>query len=63
MINGDMSPALVTAILSLVGMVIFLLPPVPGVTIYLTIGITIISVGRDQFGVIGNISYGVGNEV
>jgi len=55
--TSDMNIALVTAILSLAGMVMFLLPPVPGVPIYLTLGIVIIPVGRDQFGIIGSIFY------
>ena len=46
-----------------VRMVIFLLPHVPGIPIYLTFGIMIIPVGRAQFGVIGSIFYGVGDEV
>jgi len=40
----------VTAILAGIGMIMFLLPPVPGVPIYLTLGIVIIPVGRDALG-------------
>eukprot|EP00548_Thalassiothrix_antarctica_P009908 CAMPEP_0194163850 /NCGR_PEP_ID=MMETSP0152-20130528/80278_1 /TAXON_ID=1049557 /ORGANISM="Thalassiothrix antarctica, Strain L6-D1" /LENGTH=347 /DNA_ID=CAMNT_0038873903 /DNA_START=1066 /DNA_END=2105 /DNA_ORIENTATION=- len=52
--------ALVTAILVGVGMIMFLLPPVPGVPIYLTLGIVIIPVGRETFGIIGSILYALG---
>ena len=40
----------VTGILLIVGIVMFLLPPVPGAPIYLTLGIVIIPVGGRQFG-------------
>lgn len=38
----------------------FLLPPVPGVPIYLTLGIVIIPVGREVFGVTLSILYALG---
>lgn len=39
----------VTGILLGVGVIMFLLPPVPGVPIYLTLGIVIVPIGRDVF--------------
>lgn len=47
----------VTAILMGVGLTMFLLPPVPGVPIYLTLGIVIIPVGRESLGLTGSIAY------
>ena len=55
--TSEMPLASVTAILMGVGLTMFLLPPVPGVPIYLTLGIVIIPVGRDQMGVVGSIAY------
>jgi len=40
-----------------VGMILFMLPPIPGLPIYLTGGIVLVSVGRDTLGVWGSISY------
>jgi hypothetical protein len=50
----------VTGILIAIGMTMFLLPPVPGVPIYLTLGIVIVPVGRATFGVIGSLLYALG---
>jgi len=50
----------VTAILIAIGMTMFLLPPVPGVPIYLTLGIVIIPVGRSTFGIYGSLLYALG---
>merc|ERR1712038_1283641 len=52
--------ATVTAILVGVGMTMFLLPPVPGVPIYLTLGIVIIPVGREMMGIFWSICYAMG---
>jgi hypothetical protein len=52
-----MNLGVVTGILVLVGLIMFLLPPVPGVPIYLTLGIVIIPVGRETMGVVGSICY------
>lgn len=38
----------------------FLLPPVPGVPIYLTAGIVLLGSGREVMGIAGTICYGVG---
>ena len=48
----------VTGIMVGVGLLMFLLPPVPGVPIYLTLGIVLIATGRELFGIIGCIAYG-----
>jgi len=53
----ELNIATVTGILCGAGMIMFLLPPVPGVPIYLTLGIVIIPVGRENLGIIGSIVY------
>merc|ERR1712038_330377 len=50
-VTKNMGIALVTFILVSVGMTMFLLPPISGVPIYLTLGIVIIPVARESFGV------------
>ena len=50
----------VTMILLGVGVIMFLLPPVPGAPIYLTLGIVIVPVGREAFGLVGCILYAMG---
>jgi hypothetical protein len=50
----------VTGILIAIGMLMFLLPPVPGVPIYLTLGIVIIPVGRATMGIVGSLVYAIG---
>ena len=55
--TSEMNIAAVTATLVGVGMTMFLLPPVPGVPIYLTLGIVILPVGRGTFGIVGSIIY------
>lgn len=52
-----MSLGAVTGILIGVGMLMFLLPPVPGVPIYLALGIVILAVGRDILGIPGSMAY------
>ena len=47
----------VTGIVILVGMILFLLPPVPGVPIYLAGGIILGAVGNDEFGWVGVAFY------
>jgi hypothetical protein len=47
----------VTGIVIFVGMILFMLPPIPGLPIYLTSGIVLVSVGRSSLGLIGSISY------
>jgi len=58
--TSDMSLGMVTLILVLVGLTMFLLPPVPGVPIYLTLGIVIIPVGQEIFGIYLSIIYAIG---
>lgn len=53
----------VTGILLLVGVLMFLLPPVPGAPIYITLGIVIVPVGREAFGLVWCIVYAMGVSV
>lgn len=55
--TSEMRLLSVTLILVGIGMTMFLLPPVPGVPIYLTLGIVIIPTGRDTFGLLGSVIY------
>jgi hypothetical protein len=48
--SGDFNLQEVTGILVIVGTIMFLLPPVPGAPVYLTLGIVIIPVGKETFG-------------
>jgi hypothetical protein len=52
--------ASVTGIIFGVGVIMFLLPPVPGAPIYLTLGIVIVPVGRETFGLVWCIVYAMG---
>lgn len=56
----NMDLASVTGILFAVGVIMFLLPPVPGAPIYLTLGIVIVPVGRETLGLTGCIAYAMG---
>jgi len=47
----------VTGIVVAVGMFLFMLPPIPGLPIYLIGGIVLVSVGRDTLGLWGSIGY------
>ena len=47
----------VTCIVVAVGMVLFMLPPIPGLPIYLTGGIVLVSVGKESLGLWGSIAY------
>ncbi len=58
--TSEMNLGVVTAILVGVGMTMFLLPPVPGVPIYLTLGIVIIPVGREIMGIFWSICFAMG---
>ncbi len=55
--TADFGLAAVTGILSGVGVVMFLLPPVPGVPVYLTLGIVLAAQGYETLGWMGSISY------
>jgi len=55
--SSSMHLVIVTGLLAGIGLIMFLLPPVPGVPIYLTLGIVIIPVGRSQLGILGSIIY------
>jgi len=48
----------VTGIMVGVGLLMFLLPPVPGVPIYLTSGIVMLAAGREMLGIVGSLVYG-----
>ncbi|KAL7553154.1 hypothetical protein ACHAWF_018056 [Thalassiosira exigua] len=50
----------VTAIMAAVGVTMFLLPPVPGVPVYLTLGIVLAAQGNQIFGWTGSILYATG---
>jgi len=52
-----MSLVVVTSIMVGVGVLMFLLPPVPGAPIYLTMGIVIIPVGSETLGLVWSIVY------
>eukprot|EP00551_Chaetoceros_affinis_P008204 CAMPEP_0203665284 /NCGR_PEP_ID=MMETSP0090-20130426/2532_1 /ASSEMBLY_ACC=CAM_ASM_001088 /TAXON_ID=426623 /ORGANISM="Chaetoceros affinis, Strain CCMP159" /LENGTH=893 /DNA_ID=CAMNT_0050528793 /DNA_START=83 /DNA_END=2764 /DNA_ORIENTATION=- len=56
----DMEISVVTGILIGVGVIMFLLPPVPGAPIYLTLGIVMVPVGRDTLGLTYSIFYAMG---
>lgn len=56
-VTSEMNIALVTVILVSVGMTMFLLPPISGVPIYLTLGIVIIPVARPLFGIFWSTCY------
>ena len=58
--TSEMPLPTVTGILIAIGMLMFLLPPVPGVPIYLTLGIVIIPVGRATMGIVGSLVYAIG---
>uniref|UniRef100_A0A7S1BTQ1 Uncharacterized protein n=1 Tax=Corethron hystrix TaxID=216773 RepID=A0A7S1BTQ1_9STRA len=47
----------VTLIFSLAAIVMFLLPPVPGVPIYLTAGIVLVNACMEEYGLVGSILY------
>lgn len=48
----------VTGIMIGVGLLMFMLPPVPGVPIYLTLGIVTLATGRETLGIVGCMLYG-----
>jgi len=49
--------AYVTGIVVLVGLLLFMLPPIPGLPIYLTAGIVLVSVAHESLGLLLAISY------
>lgn len=49
----------VTALLVVVGVTMFLLPPVPGVPVYLTLGIVLPAQGHKTLGWVGSIAYSI----
>ena len=55
--TSNMNLALVTIIVVGVGMILFMLPPIPGLPIYLTGGIVLVSVGRESLGLWISIIY------
>lgn len=56
--TSNMSVLTVTLIVSSVGMVLFMLPPIPGIPVYLATGIVIVNVGRTSMGLSWSIAYG-----
>jgi len=59
---SEMSLATITLLLCVIGLGMFLLPPVPGVPIYMTLGMVLIPVGQSQCGwsPLVCILYGIG---
>jgi hypothetical protein len=55
--TSSMDMITVTGIVTAVGMFLFMLPPVPGLPIYLTAGIVLISIGMPSLGMVGAILY------
>lgn len=55
--TASMSIMAVTGIVVTVGMFLFLLPPIPGIPIYLTAGIVLLSVGMETLGLWGSVLY------
>jgi len=55
--TSEMNLLAVTGIVIGVGMTLFMLPPIPGLPIYLTGGIVLVSVGRNTLGLWGSIGY------
>mmetsp|Transcript_5005 Transcript_5005/g.6896 ORF Transcript_5005/g.6896 Transcript_5005/m.6896 type:complete len:903 (-) Transcript_5005:383-3091(-) len=55
--TSSMGLGVVTVILVAVGLIMFLLPPVPGVPIYLTMGIVILAIGQETLGLVGAMAY------
>jgi len=55
--TAPMNILVVTGIVTFVGMILFLLPPIPGIPIYLTAGIVLVSVGQESLGLWGSIGY------
>eukprot|EP00586_Coscinodiscus_wailesii_P003085 CAMPEP_0172490614 /NCGR_PEP_ID=MMETSP1066-20121228/21102_1 /TAXON_ID=671091 /ORGANISM="Coscinodiscus wailesii, Strain CCMP2513" /LENGTH=555 /DNA_ID=CAMNT_0013259167 /DNA_START=665 /DNA_END=2329 /DNA_ORIENTATION=- len=49
----------VTGVMVAVGVFLFLLPPIPGVPIYLAFGVVAIPAGQSVFGLVGSIGYSI----
>jgi len=58
--TAGVSLVAVTALMCLVGVMMFLLPPVPGVPVYLTLGIVLAAQGHETLGWTGSILYATG---
>jgi hypothetical protein len=58
--QSSLDLASVTFIMFGIGLFLFLLPPVPGVPIYLSIGIIIPAVGGDILTIVGSVAYATG---
>jgi len=54
---GSMSLSVVSAIFFVVGFIMFMLPPVPGVPVYLSSGIILVAGGEETMGIAGSILY------
>lgn len=55
--TSSLSVGAATGIMVAVGTLMFLLPPVPGLPIYMTMGIVIVAIGRDSMGLVWSIVY------
>lgn len=54
---ASMSLGVVSIIFLIVGFIMFMLPPVPGVPVYLSSGIILVAAGEDTLGIAGSIIY------
>lgn len=54
---ATMSLGVVSLIFFVVGFIMFMLPPVPGVPVYLSSGIILVAAGEESFGIAGSILY------
>jgi len=58
--TSNLGLGFVTIIMVITGVIMFLLPPVPGVPVYLTLGIVLPAQGHNIMGWVGSIAYSVG---
>lgn len=58
-VTSTMDILSVTGIVTAVGMLLFMLPPVPGIPIYLASGIVLVSIGRQKIGLEQSITYAI----
>eukprot|EP00804_Cyclotella_cryptica_P010313 CCRYP_012242-RA/>CCRYP_012242-RA protein AED:0.10 eAED:0.10 QI:0/0.84/0.75/1/0.73/0.55/20/4684/1413 len=57
--TSDFGLLIVTAIMWVAGAIMFLLPPVPGVPVYLTLGIVLPAQGHELLGWVGSAAYSI----
>jgi len=59
-ITKPLSLALVTFIMLMVGLIMFLMPPIPGIPIYMASGIVLVGRGYEPMGAVGAVFYTLG---